>query len=122
MSLCYAPSLPVSQLVERTAARYREEEVATYEIDREKPAVEVWTAQDSLIDALDFLFSTTERLIKERTRDLGSVIDEQAKEHEHSEQNLKKEQHLQAQLKGQMASLAAALCANMEDKCRTTVR
>ncbi|OCF44072.1 hypothetical protein I317_02025 [Kwoniella heveanensis CBS 569] len=107
-------------VVERAAAQYREEELHTYEIDREKPAIEIWTAQDTLIEALDFLFSTTEALIKERTRDLGSVIDEPA--NERSEPNLRAEQQLQSRLKGQMAILAAALCTNMEDKCRATSR
>ncbi|WVF65992.1 hypothetical protein IAT40_000730 [Kwoniella sp. CBS 6097] len=107
-------------VVERAAAQYREEELDTYEIDREKPAIEIWTAQDTLIEALDFLFTTTEALIKERTRDLGSVIDEPASER--SEPALRAEQQLQSRLKGQMAILAAALCTNMEDKCRATSR
>ncbi|WWC86014.1 uncharacterized protein L201_000885 [Kwoniella dendrophila CBS 6074] len=107
-------------VVERAAAQYREEELHTYEIDREKPAIEIWTAQDPLVEALDFLYNTTEGLIKERTRDLGSVIDEPYSES--SEPNLKKEQQLQSRLKGQMTILAAALCTNMEDKCRATSR
>ncbi|WVQ93625.1 hypothetical protein IAU59_000701 [Kwoniella sp. CBS 9459] len=107
-------------VVERAAAQYREEELNTYEIDRERPAIEIWTAQENLIGALDFLFTTTEALIKERTRELGSVIDEPATER--SEPALRNEQALQARFKGQMAILAAALCTNMEDKCRATSR
>nr|XP_019002973.1 uncharacterized protein I203_04767 [Kwoniella mangroviensis CBS 8507]OCF66434.1 hypothetical protein I203_04767 [Kwoniella mangroviensis CBS 8507] len=107
-------------IVERAAAQYREEELYTYEIDRERPAIEIWTAQESLIESLDFLYTTTEALIKERTRDLGSVIDEPPSDT--AEPALRREQHLQSRLKGQMAILAAALCTNMEDKCRTTSR
>ncbi|WWC66609.1 uncharacterized protein I206_100512 [Kwoniella pini CBS 10737] len=107
-------------IVERAAAQYREEELYTYEIDREKPAIEIWTAQDSLLEALDFLYTTTEQLIKERSRDLGSVIDEPPSDT--AEPGLKREQQLQSRLKGQMAILAAALCTNMEDKCRATSR
>ncbi|WRT63927.1 uncharacterized protein IL334_000854 [Kwoniella shivajii] len=107
-------------IVERAAAQYREEELYTYEIDRERPVVEIWTAQDSLIEALDFLYTTTEALIKERTRDLGSVIDEPPSDV--VEAALKREQQQQSRLKGQMAILAAALCTNMEDKCRATSR
>ncbi|WVR03681.1 hypothetical protein IAU60_000676 [Kwoniella sp. DSM 27419] len=107
-------------VVERAAAQYREDELYTYEIDREKPAIEIWTAQDSLIEALDFLFSTTEQLIKERTRDLGSVIDETCTAA--SDLAPRTEQQLQSRLKSQMAILAAALCTNMEDKCRATSR
>nr|XP_019048984.1 hypothetical protein I302_02764 [Kwoniella bestiolae CBS 10118]OCF27914.1 hypothetical protein I302_02764 [Kwoniella bestiolae CBS 10118] len=102
-------------IVERAAAQYREEELYTYEIDRERPAIEIWTAQESLIEALDFLYSTTDALIKERTRELGSVIDEPPSET--AEPALKREQQLQSRMKGQMAILAAALCTNMEDKC-----
>ncbi|WWC58351.1 uncharacterized protein I303_100891 [Kwoniella dejecticola CBS 10117] len=107
-------------IVERAAAQYREEELYTYEIDREKPAIEMWTAQDSLLDALDSLYTTTEKLIEERSRDLGSAIDEPPSDT--AEPGLKKEQQLQSRLKGQMAILAAALCTNMEDKCRATSR
>ncbi|WVQ78640.1 hypothetical protein IAT38_000727 [Cryptococcus sp. DSM 104549] len=112
--------------VVRAAAQYREEEATTYDIDREMPAVELWTASDALIDSMDYLYSATEQLIRERTRDLGSVIDEApapaALAIVGGDGGLKKEQVLQATLKRQMASLAAALCANMEDKCRVTVR
>ncbi|WWD09172.1 hypothetical protein V865_007294 [Kwoniella europaea PYCC6329] len=107
-------------IVERAAAQYREEELYTYEIDRERPAIEIWTAQESLIEALDFLYTTTEALIKERTRDLGSVID--GPPSDTAEPALRREQQLQSRLKGQMAILAAALCTNMEDKCRATSR
>ncbi|WWD16353.1 hypothetical protein CI109_100779 [Kwoniella shandongensis] len=106
--------------VVRTAAQYREAEQGLYEVDRERPAIELWTARDSLIDALDFLYSTTEQLIKERSRDLGSVIDESPSEN--GAPQLRHEQQVQTQLKSQMANLAAALCTNMEDKCRATSR
>ena len=87
-----------------------------YEIDRQHPTEEPWTAQDPLIDALDFLYATTEQLITDRTRALGSVIDEAPSE---SNAGLRAEQSRQAVLKRQMTELAAALCINMEDKCRT---
>ncbi|KAK8861724.1 hypothetical protein IAR55_002547 [Kwoniella newhampshirensis] len=106
--------------VVRTAAQYCEAEQGLYEVNRDKPAIELWTAGDDFIDALDFLYSTTEKLIRERTRDLGSVIDEP-----HSstgDPHLRHEQDVQSQLKSQMAYLAAALCTNMEDKCRATSR
>lgn len=114
--------------VERAAAQYREEESDLYAIDREKPAIEMWTASDSLIDSLDHLYTLTEALIKERTRELGSVIDEAhvaggpTSRIEAGREELRKEQVVQATLKRQMGWLAAALCTNMEDKCRVVVR
>ncbi|KIR25774.1 nuclear pore complex protein Nup133 [Cryptococcus deuterogattii LA55] len=114
--------------VERAAAQYREEESDLYAIDREKPAIEMWTASDNLIDSLDHLYTLTEALIKERTRELGSVIDEApviggpTGRIEAGKEELRKEQVVQAMLKRQMGWLAAALCTNMEDKCRVVVR
>ncbi|ADV23780.1 Hypothetical protein CGB_H0250C [Cryptococcus gattii WM276] len=114
--------------VERAAAQYREEESDLYAIDREKPAIEMWTASDNLIDSLDHLYTLTEVLIKERTRELGSVIDEApvtggpTGRIETGKEELRKEQVVQAMLKRQMGWLAAALCTNMEDKCRVVVR
>ncbi|WVO24839.1 uncharacterized protein IAS62_006218 [Cryptococcus decagattii] len=114
--------------VERAAAQYREEESDLYAIDREKPAIEMWTASDNLIDSLDHLYTLTEALIKERTRELGSVIDEApvtggpTGRIETGKEELRKEQVVQAMLKRQMGWLAAALCTNMEDKCRVVVR
>ncbi|OWZ65412.1 hypothetical protein AYX14_06233 [Cryptococcus neoformans] len=114
--------------VERAAAQYREEESDLYAIDREKPAIEMWTASDNLIDSLDHLYTLTEALIKERTRELGSVIDETpvaggpTGRIETGKEELRKEQVVQAMLKRQMGWLAAALCTNMEDKCRVVVR
>lgn len=114
--------------MERAAAQYREEESDLYAIDREKPAIEMWTASDNLIDSLDHLYTLTEALIKERTRELGSVIDEApvvggpTGRIETGKEELRKEQVVQAMLKRQMGWLAAALCTNMEDKCRVVVR
>ncbi|ODO05027.1 hypothetical protein I350_05639 [Cryptococcus amylolentus CBS 6273] len=107
--------------LERAAAQYREEEADLYVIDREKPAVEMWTASDELLDALEFLYASTEAAIKERTRVLGSAIDEPPSSGRGGE-DLRKEQILQGMLKRQMGWLAAALCTNMEDKCRVVVR
>ncbi len=107
----------MDQIVFRAASLYAEEEVTTYEIDRSHPTIETWTAQDSLIDALDFLYTITDRLITDRTRTIGSLVDEQPSDT--SIRDIQGQQTLQARLKQQMAYLAAALCINMEDKIRT---
>ncbi|WVQ77306.1 hypothetical protein IAR50_006990 [Cryptococcus sp. DSM 104548] len=113
--------------VERAAAQYREEESELYGVDREKPAEEMWTASDELLGMLEELYARTEAGIKERTRVLGSVIDEppassSARSGPGGNEELKKEQVLQGMLKRQMGWLAAVLCTNMEDKCRVVVR
>nr|ODN90385.1 hypothetical protein L204_05990 [Cryptococcus depauperatus CBS 7855] len=111
-------------MVERAAARYREEESDSYEINRETPSIEMWTASDPLLNSLEYLYTTTERVIEERTRELGSAVDEATLQQQQipGNEELRKEQILQGQLKRQMGWLAAALCANMEDKCRVSVR
>lgn len=87
-----------------------------YEIDRERPADELWTSQDSFLQAMEYLFSATERLIQERTRDLGSVIDERPVQG--GDDRLLREQMKQERLKDQMTYLGASLCSNMEDRVR----
>lgn len=104
----------------KAAAKYREEELALYEIDREKPFLPLWTARLSLIDALESLYGSTERLIRDRTRDFGSVVDEAPSASSNAE--LRDQQVKQNLLKNQMEDLAAALCINMEDRLRVASR
>ena len=75
-------------------------------------------AEDSLIDALESLYTITQRLVAERTRTIGSVVDETPSGS--SNRDLYAQQSLQARLKQQVADLAAVLCTNMEDKIRTS--
>jgi nuclear pore complex protein Nup133 len=105
-----------SQRALRESARLREDEQVLYDIDRERPAVELWTSQDSFLTAMEYLFFATERLIQARTRDLGSVIDERPTEG--GDDHLHREQMKQERLKDQMTYLGASLCANMEDRVR----
>lgn len=105
-----------SQRALRESARLREDEQAIYEIDREHPAVELWTSQDSFLTAMEYLFTATESLIQDRTRDLGSVIDERPTEG--GDDRLHHEQVKQERLKDQMTYIGASLCSNMEDRVR----
>lgn len=106
----------------KAASKYREEELALYEIDREKPSSPLWTARDTLIDALESLYGSTERLIKDRTRDFGSVVDEAPSATGAGGSELRDQQVKQNLLKNQMRDLAAALCINMEDRLRVASR
>lgn len=100
----------------RTASQIREDGNPKYEIERLKPATELWTAQDSILQAVEYLYFATQRAIAERTRSLGTVVDELPSDH--STEELRKHQAKQNLLKDHMAALAAALCINMEDKVR----
>jgi nuclear pore complex protein Nup133 len=70
---------------------------------------------------LEHLYSLTESLIGDRTRELGSVIDSPLTASE-TNAGVKSERIIQNTLKNQLAELAAALCNNMEDKLRVTSR
>ena len=98
----------------------REDEQALYEIDRERPAIELWTSQDSFLDHMESLYTATETLIGERTRRLGTVIDERPVAG--GNDNLYIEQIKQDRLKDQMTYFAASLCSNMEDRVRFASR
>jgi nuclear pore complex protein Nup133 len=63
---------------------------------------------------MEYLFSATEQLIQDRTRDLGSVIDERPTEG--GDDRLHREQVKQERLKDQMTYIGASLCINMEDR------
>ena len=65
---------------------------------------------------MEYLFSATEQLIQDRTRDLGSVIDERPTEG--GDDRLHREQVKQERLKDQMTNIGASLCINMEDRVR----
>lgn len=114
----YVKSCSPVQLVFRGASQCQEDDTAIYEVDRLHPAIEIWTAQTSLLDALEVLYGETEQLIKDRTRDIGSVVDESPVQGSGTGDR-QSQQQIQASLKNQMAHIAAALCMNMEDKLRT---
>lgn len=80
--------------------------------------MELWTAADKIIDELEALYDTTQQLIKDRTRRLGSIVDEAPTARARGS-DLGHQQKDQYTLKEQMTHLAAALCENMEDKLRT---
>jgi nuclear pore complex protein Nup133 len=107
----------------RAAAQLREHEADVYQVDRMHPMAELWTASDGIMGDLDNLYSATQRLIKDRTRHFGSVVDEAPAARPTPAavaSGSVAAQKDQALLKHQMAHLAAALCDNMEDKLRTS--
>lgn len=103
-------------------------------MDRRSPSIEQWTAAAPLMASLEDLYYTTETLIADRTRDLGSAIDAPPTAGDAAAGigagagggggvgDVKAQRAVQNSLKNQMAELAAALCNNMEDKLRATSR
>lgn len=104
----------------RAASQYREDELGLYAMDRENPSTELWTASTTLLDALEELYGTTVQLISERTRELGSAVDQPPTATDGAQ--LRHERQTQHLLKNQLTELAAAVCTNMEDKLRATSR
>jgi nuclear pore complex protein Nup133 len=68
------------------------------------------------MQAMEKLYDITERTIKDRTKMLGSTIDEVAADTR--DKALTQQRRDQSVLKTQLSDLAAALCLNMEDKIR----
>jgi len=68
------------------------------------------------MQAMEKLYDITERTIKDRTRMLGSTIDEASADER--DQALTQQRRDQSVLKTQLSDLAAAMCLNMEDKIR----
>lgn len=69
---------------------------------------------------MESLYTATEGLIGERTRRLGTVIDERPVSG--ANDRLYTEQVKQDRLKDQMTYFAASLCSNMEDRVRFASR
>jgi nuclear pore complex protein Nup133 len=82
--------------------------------------VELWTAKDSILDALEYLYTATENAIQDQSRIYGTVVDQIAREGDRSEMAMR--QAKQQRLKYLLTQLAAAICTNMEDKCRSQAR
>lgn len=98
---------------------YQDDETM-YEIDRHSPSSEQWTAKSSIMDALESLYIQTERLVGERTSQLGSAIDSAPTPADSPD--LRANRLAQFTLKNQLTELAAAICTNMEDKLRAASR
>ncbi|SPO23832.1 uncharacterized protein UTRI_03640_B [Ustilago trichophora] len=100
----------------KAALRYRKESGPLYGIVTDKVVVETWTAASVSVQLLETLFSITVNLIPDRTRELGSGIDAHATEYSSTaSEEVKREQRVQVELKGQLCSLAdIALCCYEE--------
>jgi hypothetical protein len=78
--------------------------------------VEPWKSRTQLLEALEYLYFNTERLIHARTREFGSSVDETPLEGQSGQ--LAEAQRVQTMLKSQLCDLAAVLCSSVEDRLR----
>lgn len=103
--------------MQHAAIQYRTDESAAYDFKEETPVIEAWTASVGSLDALEYLYQVTETVILERTRTIGSVIDDMSAETR--DPQVVKQREEQKLLKDQLADIAANWCTNMEDRVRT---
>lgn len=111
----------------KAAFRHREESNTKYGIERAETLVEPWTSASSTVDALEYLVSYTESIIRERSREFGSSLDEvpvrfggaSAVEKGNAAANeLSSGQLVQREFKEQLCELAAALFVSFEERIR----
>lgn len=107
----------------RASFRHREEASEKYGILRTESLLEPWTCTPSILDALDHLVTLTETIIRERSREFGSALDEEpvrfggvAGNADGAGGELSAGQAVQRELKDQLCELGAALCQGFEDR------
>lgn len=89
------------------------DEMDLYAIDPNRATVDLWTAADPLLNDMDALYDATYKVIQDRTRRIGTIVDEDSGTATGSMALKQKEQ---AELKAQMTTLAEGLCENVADK------
>ncbi|KAL7410733.1 Non-repetitive/WGA-negative nucleoporin C-terminal-domain-containing protein [Mrakia frigida] len=113
----------------RASFRHREETSTKYGILRSESLLEPWTCTPSILDALEHLVSLTETIIRERSREFGSSLDEEPVQFRGAVGSggegsngvvgeLSAGQSVQRELKDQLCELGAALCQGFEDRLR----
>lgn len=93
----------------QAAAKFRREHGGLYRIDDSPSSFEAWTAEPIGIDLFESLFSMTESIIKDRSREFGSVVDQVRNDYVDDtevEDLQTRRQRLQQVLKAQLCSLA----------------
>lgn len=82
-------------------------------MQEDKVTVDRWTASDTLLRDMDALYASTRSAITDRTRRIGTIVDEVSS---NALASLSQQQKEQAELKAQMTILAEGLCENIVDK------
>ncbi|CAK9785321.1 unnamed protein product [Cutaneotrichosporon oleaginosum] len=97
----------------RASDAWRMNEMELYAIDASRATVDLWTASDSLLNDMDSLYGFTRKAIQDRTRRIGTIVDEESGS---STGSIALQQKEQAELKTQMTTLAEGLCENVVDR------
>ncbi|BEI95350.1 hypothetical protein CcaverHIS631_0102990 [Cutaneotrichosporon cavernicola] len=97
----------------RASDAWRMNEMDLYAIDANRATVHLWTASDSLLNDMDSLYALTRKVIQDRTRRIGTIVDEESS---NATGNIALQQKEQAEFKAQMTTLADGLCENVADK------
>ncbi|KAI5479591.1 nuclear pore complex protein Nup133 [Pseudohyphozyma bogoriensis] len=107
-------------LVFNAVARFRADSGALYGLDPNLHPLEAWSSRPIVLENLQWHFDSTDALLRERSRELGtSVDDEQPKYTGRSRGasvDVSNQQVLQAELKKQMASLADFVFGMYEER------
>lgn len=90
-------------------------EESLYAIKVDKVTVDLWTASDTLLSDMDSLYAYTKKVIADRTRRIGTIVDE-VSAGANASSDIGLQQKEQAELKAQMSVLAEGLCENLADK------
>ncbi|GMK59789.1 hypothetical protein CspeluHIS016_0900060 [Cutaneotrichosporon spelunceum] len=97
----------------RSSDTWRMDEMDLYAIDVNRVMVDLWTASDSLLNDMDSLYGLTHKVIQDRTRRIGTIVDEESG---NATGSIALKQKEQVELKAQMTILADGLCENVADK------
>lgn len=91
--------------------RHRKDTATLYGLDASLLPTELWSSQPSMLDGLQWHFDATDALLRERSRDFGTALNEETSSNYDSRArgataDISTQQAMQAELKKQMSSLA----------------
>lgn len=111
-------NLDASQLVHKAVARHRADTSNLYGLDPHLLPTELWTSRPTILEGLQWHFEASTALLRERIRDLGSALEEDAPNYGvgSTGTEMGKQQALQKEYKTQMADLAGFVFRTFEER------
>lgn len=97
------------------AHRYRQTSGESYGLDK-KTSAEIWTCRAACLQLLESLFVATEKLLRDRTRQLGDIIDAETPFGQGDGASARDEQGTQLELKTHLCELARYTLAAYEER------
>lgn len=109
------------QLVLNAVTRHRKDtSVAVYGLSSDVLPLEAWTSRSTSLKPLQWHFDATDALLRERLRDFGTALDDDASGYVARARNgavdLEAQKAVQVDLKKQMASLADFVFTSLEER------